>query len=122
MQDAQSQAIPFDIGSARLVPADVGGVEGNRHAAEPHVEPAGRAAIFVCFEHSLAEGRVALAAGDGRLQRESDRIQDVRVERLGEMPLENPAGNSGQEARIGGEGRPERPARTPLERHANAAR
>src|SRR5262249_47096818 len=47
---------------------------------------------------------VALAAGDGRLQREADRVEDVLVQRLGEVLLEDAAGDGGDQARIGGKG------------------
>ena len=104
VQDAEGQPVVLRLRAAGLVPADMGGVQGDRHRAEPHVEAADSTAVLVGLEHPLTEGRVALPAGDSRLERQADRIQDVRMERLGEVPLENPRGDSSGKPRIGGEG------------------
>ena len=55
VQDAESQAIVFGLRAARLVPANVSGVQGDRHRAEPDVEAADGAAVLVGFQHPLAE-------------------------------------------------------------------
>jgi hypothetical protein len=52
----------------------------------------------------MPEGRVAPPAGDRRLQRQADRVQDVRVQRLGEVAFQDAAGDGGDQAGIGGEG------------------
>ncbi len=38
------------------------------------------AAVIIGLQEPLAERRVAFSAGDGRLQRQPDRVQDVRVQ------------------------------------------
>ena len=89
VQHAEGQPVALRVGAARLVPADVGRVEGNRHRAQSDVEAADGAAKLVGLQHLLAERRVALPRWPTRLQRQPDRVEDVLVERLGEVPFED---------------------------------
>jgi len=52
VEDAQGETVALDLRPDRLVPADVGGVQGDRHRAEPNVESANGAAIFPIFRTS----------------------------------------------------------------------
>src|SRR5262249_39196762 len=40
VEHAEGQAVVLGLGAAGLVPSDVGSLQGDRHRAEPHVEPA----------------------------------------------------------------------------------
>jgi hypothetical protein len=73
---------------------------------EPHVEAAHGAAPLVSLKHPLPEGRVTFPPGRTRLQRQADGVQDVRVERLGEVPLKDPADDLADESRVRGQGAP----------------
>src|SRR5262249_19509136 len=79
VQDAEGQAVVLCLRAPGLVPADVRGVQGDRYRAEAHVEPADGAPVLVGPEHSLSEGRVALAAGDRRLKGQADRVQEYLI-------------------------------------------
>ena len=60
VQHTQGEAVALGIRPARLVPTNVCGVHGDRHAAEPHAEPADGAAVLVGPERPLPECRVAV--------------------------------------------------------------
>jgi hypothetical protein len=106
VQHAEGQTVVFGLRAAGLVPANVRGIQGDRVRAESDIEAADGAAELICLEHPLAEGRIAFAAGDDRFQRQSDRVQNVGMERLGKVSLEYPAGDGRDQPRIGGKGGP----------------
>src|SRR5262245_7760319 len=98
VQNAKGQPVVLCFWSARLMPPDVRGVQGDRHRSEPHVEAANGVAVFIGSQHPVAEGRIALPPGYGRFERQPDRIQDVLMKRLREMFLENPRRDSRRES------------------------
>jgi hypothetical protein len=105
VQDAKCQAVFLQIGTACLVPADVGGVEGDGHRAEPHVEPADGTAVLVGGQHPQPELRVAfLRSGFVRAEGEADCVQDVLVDGVREVALQQPGRDLRDEAGVGAEG------------------
>jgi hypothetical protein len=104
VQDAERQPVALGIWSTGLMPADVCRVQGDRYRAEPHVEPADGASVFIRLEHPPPERRVAFVARDGALERQADRVQDVGVQGPGEMLFENSTRDGGGKARISCEG------------------
>jgi hypothetical protein len=111
VEHAEGEPVALGLRAAGLVPADVVGVQSDGYRAEPHIEAADRSPKYVGLVHPLPEGRVAFPAGHSRLQRQADRVRDVVVQRLREMPLEDPRGDGCYEStgfpffRIGGTGR-----------------
>src|SRR5689334_10953607 len=53
VQHAQRQDVALSLRASRLVPADMGGVQGDRDRVETLVEAAHRATVFVSLEHAL---------------------------------------------------------------------
>src|SRR4051794_17422719 len=106
MHDASGEAVILGLGTARLVPADMGGVQSNRYRAEPHVEAAHCTAVFIRLQHFLAEDRGALPAGDGRFKGKANRLQDILVERFWEMMLEDALGDFAGQMRVRRKSRP----------------
>jgi hypothetical protein len=89
VQHAQGKPVVLPVGAARLVPADVGGVQGDGHRPEPDVEPADGTAVLVRDQHPLAERRVPLPGlRRRRPQAKAQRLEDVGVEGLREVALQ----------------------------------
>jgi len=104
VQDAEREPIVLRLRATRLVPADVGGIQGDRHRAKAYVETADGASVLVGLEYPLAEGRVSLPTGDSGLQREADGVQYVLMQRFGKVLVEDSRGDNRCEARFSGKG------------------
>jgi hypothetical protein len=89
MHAAQRDAVSDDVGSVRLMPFDMRGLETDRHIADAHVEIAQRAAILICGQNLAAEHRITpLRGGHGNVERKSGRVQYVAMDALWKMPVE----------------------------------
>ena len=54
VQHAQGEAAALRLRAARLMPADMGGVQRDRHRPEPYVEAADGAPVLVGPQHALS--------------------------------------------------------------------
>jgi hypothetical protein len=101
VQDAEGQSVGLLIRTARLMPADVGRVEGNRDGTKLDVKSADGTPILVGFEHAPSEFWVTFPPGYRlKPQGKPNRVPDVLVKRLGKMSLQDSLSDCGYEVRV----------------------
>ena len=103
VEAAAGEAVGGSVGASGLVPHDVGGVEAEVGAVEAHAVAAEGAGVAVEVEHFGPEVGVAVAASGG-VEIEADSLQDLAVQRFGEVGVEEFAGDLGDEQGIALEG------------------
>jgi hypothetical protein len=81
----------------------VRGVERHRHRANPNIETAYRATVFVRHQNALAKTGIALAPYRCGFQIETDRSQDVLMKGVREMSVQQTLRDLCRECRVGPE-------------------
>ena len=97
VEAAAGEAVGGSVGASGLMPHDVGGVEAEVGAVEAHAVAAEGAGVAVEVEHFRPEVGVAVAASGG-VEIEADSLQDLAVQRFGEVGVEEFVGDLGRRA------------------------
>jgi hypothetical protein len=86
MQGAKRDSICFSVRSSRLVPLDVGCLQGDGHVANAQIESTQGTAVFVSNQHLGMEPGIARPVNGRRnFKRQADSIKDVLMDRLRKM-------------------------------------
>jgi hypothetical protein len=111
VQRAQAHRVLELVGPVERVPSHVGGVKGDRGGTETTVVAAHRTAVLVCHQHPGPETRVppspdllpeAQLSGLAlqHIEIEAHHGADVRVQRLGEVGVEQRPGDERRQPRV----------------------
>jgi len=101
---AQGQAVPNNCGSGSLVPFDVRCFKSNWNAGQKNLETTNGASVTIGVQDEPSKVRIAPTSGGAWVgQFKPDRVQNVLMERIGEMCRQDCTGEIRNERGLSGQ-------------------
>ena len=101
VQRTQGQTVVFCVRAGGGVPADVGGFDTQTRVFQHCIEAADGASVLVDAQDGVTEGGIAASPEGRHNPGHADGVEQILVDRLGEVVVEDPLGDLVNESGVG---------------------